>query len=978
MRNEPRLGVTEPGMSSPLSARRLLLGACLSLAGLSAAAAPAGAAVIKLGEILPSGASGAKGVQLAVDQANAARLVPGVSFRLVAATSGAAAVKGLVGDAQVAGVVGAADTASALAELPLANAASLASVSPSATETCLTVTGALGCTGAAAHLAQVQPTGRTTFFRVAPADALQGAALADFVAGVRKARVAYLVDDGTPAGAAQAATFISRWQDDFGVLSGHGTAAHAGGSDVNLLTMIAATKPDAIVFAGSDAGAVATLLQQLPLVPGLNTTTFVASSALHQATPPAVRGLVWSVAPEPQLEQLPAAAAFTSAYRARFGAASEDAARGYDAAETLLRAVKAAVAGGATPPATARSAPTAFRAAVVAAVGHGSFGGANGPIAFAADGDLAQGPIEVDQLGAGGWSPAAVQSVAGPAPSVALSPSVLDFGSLTIHGLGATLSLKVTNAGVAPFAVSALPVGGAGFTVVSTNCLTANVVAGASCSAVVRFAPPAAGVFKTTIGVAGVAGAGTATLIGTGVAPAPLVVTTTTLQRGAVAVPYRAMLAAAGGVRPYRWSIAAGALAPGLTLNAVTGEVTGTPSRTGTFSATVQVTDSANPGAQTARRQLAITIAPPVPATVFVVNGANSSVRGFSLPPVAGAAPATVLAGPATQLNGTAGVAVDGTGGIYVANANANSVTAYPPGATGNAQPTSVLAGPATELTDPVAVALDGDERIYVANQAAGTVTVYAAGVQGNTAPIRTITGLAGPDAVVVDAAGNLWVSQAGANSIARFAPGDARPAVTIAGPATGLNGPQALALDAAGDVLVANQFAGTVAIFAPAAAGDAAPVGTIGGPATGLSFPGGVDVDAHGNVYASNQIAGTITVYPPSARGNVAPAATIGGPASGLGGPGRLAVTPPLTILNRTLAPARAGHRYRARVTAALGVAPYRWAAHHLPRGLRLHAGVISGRPARAGRVRIRLTVTDAAHPASRATRRLTLNVRH
>jgi hypothetical protein len=264
-----------------------------------------------------------------------------------------------------------------------------------------------------------------------------------------------------------------------------------------------------------------------------------------------------------------------------------------------------------------------------------------------------------------------------------------------------------------------------------------------------------------------------------------------------------------------------------------------------------------------------------------------------------------------------------------------------------------------------------------VADQAAGSVTVYAAGAQGDAAPIRTITGLAGPDGLVVDAAGDLWVSEAGANRLARFAPGAARPAVTIAGPATGLNGPRALALDATGDVLVADQFAGTVAIFAPTAAGDAAPVGTIGGPATGLSFPDGVDVDSQGTIYVSNQFADMITVYPPSARGNAAPEATIGGPVSGLSAPGRLAVTPPLTILNRKLPPSRAGRRYRARLWAALGVPPYRWTAHHLPRGLRLHAGVISGRPARPGRVRIRLSVSDATRRPSHATRTLTLPVR-
>src|SRR5947209_5240649 len=115
-------------MASPLPARRLLLAVSLSLLGVAGAAAPAGAATVKLGARLPSAAA-ANGVRLAVDQANTARLVPGVTFSVAANTG----EQNLIADGQVAGVVGAADTAAALAELPLANAAPLATVSPSAT-----------------------------------------------------------------------------------------------------------------------------------------------------------------------------------------------------------------------------------------------------------------------------------------------------------------------------------------------------------------------------------------------------------------------------------------------------------------------------------------------------------------------------------------------------------------------------------------------------------------------------------------------------------------------------------------------------------------------------------------------------------------------------------------------------------------------------------------------------------------------------
>lgn len=47
-----------------------------------------------------------------------------------------------------------------------------------------------------------------------------------------------------------------------------------------------------------------------------------------------------------------------------------------------------------------------------------------------------------------------------------------------------------------------------------------------------------------------------------------------------------------GGIKPYRWSIAAGALPAGRTLNAETGEVTGTQTTAGSFSWVVRVTDA--------------------------------------------------------------------------------------------------------------------------------------------------------------------------------------------------------------------------------------------------------------------------------------------------------------------------------------------------------------------------------------------------
>jgi hypothetical protein len=87
----------------------------------------------------------------------------------------------------------------------------------------------------------------------------------------------------------------------------------------------------------------------------------------------------------------------------------------------------------------------------------------------------------------------------------------------------------------------------------------------------------------------------------------PPVVTTTSLPGGSVSTPYSATLTAKGGKTPYTWSISAGALPPGLGINASTGVISGTPMSSGTFNFTVKVTDSENPP-QSATKALAITI----------------------------------------------------------------------------------------------------------------------------------------------------------------------------------------------------------------------------------------------------------------------------------------------------------------------------------------------------------------------------------
>jgi len=72
-------------------------------------------------------------------------------------------------------------------------------------------------------------------------------------------------------------------------------------------------------------------------------------------------------------------------------------------------------------------------------------------------------------------------------------------------------------------------------------------------------------------------------------------ITTTSLPDGTVSIAYSQTLTATGGTTPYTWIISSGSLPAGLSLNSSTGEISGTPTSTGTSNFTVKVVDSSLP-----------------------------------------------------------------------------------------------------------------------------------------------------------------------------------------------------------------------------------------------------------------------------------------------------------------------------------------------------------------------------------------------
>ena len=96
---------------------------------------------------------------------------------------------------------------------------------------------------------------------------------------------------------------------------------------------------------------------------------------------------------------------------------------------------------------------------------------------------------------------------------------------------------------------------------------------------------------------------------------------TSSLPQAIVGTSYSTSLAASGGTAPYQWSITVGALPAGLTLNAASGAISGTPTSATTAPITVEVMDSSVP-VKTASNNFSLVISAsgPPPGAVVVTN----------------------------------------------------------------------------------------------------------------------------------------------------------------------------------------------------------------------------------------------------------------------------------------------------------------------------------------------------------------------
>ncbi len=377
------------------------------------------------GKDTSNGKPAENGAHMAIDEANASHLIPGVTLVLVPTDDvgpsgthdpavGAQHVTAQIGDAQVAGIVGPFNSNVAKADMPIANQAPIAMISPSNTNQCLTQsTAAIGCGGTNNEIPTLRPSGKVTYFRIATTDDHQGPANADYMFNTQHYKTAYVIDDAETYGIGIANTFSTELTKLGGTVLGRASEVGTTTSYVSLLTKIASQKPDVIYFGGTDGTGGILIRQQMEQVPALKNTPFSGGDGIVSATFASTIGLtggpVFGTVASSDVTKNPAAASFVSKYTATYGQLGAYSAAGYDCMKIMINAIKAALDGGAKAPQNSGDSATAstFRQAVIDAIQKTDYTGLTGHHTFDANGDTTNKVITIQQLasvnGAPNW-----------------------------------------------------------------------------------------------------------------------------------------------------------------------------------------------------------------------------------------------------------------------------------------------------------------------------------------------------------------------------------------------------------------------------------------------------------------------------------------------------------------------------------------------------------------------------------------------
>ena len=214
----------------------------------------------------------------------------------------------------------------------------------------------------------------------------------------------------------------------------------------------------------------------------------------------------------------------------------------------------------------------------------------------------------------------------------------------------------------------------------------------------------------------------------------PLSVTTASLTNAKVGQHYSATVAATGGVVPYHWSIAGGSLPSGLTLNASTGAITGRPTKPGTTTFTVKVTDSTLPTAKSATKSETVTVAP---APLAITTATLAQARVGSAYTAAFAASGGVTPYHWSIAGGSlpSGLKLNATTGAISGTPTTPGTATFTAKVLDSASPTAVSASRSLTVTVIPTI----QPAAFVSNGGNSAVNGFALGASGNVAELRDL-----------------------------------------------------------------------------------------------------------------------------------------------------------------------------------------------------------------------------------------------
>jgi hypothetical protein len=422
---------------------------------------------------------------------------------------------------------------------------------------------------------------------------------------------------------------------------------------------------------------------------------------------------------------------------------------------------------------------------------------------------------------------------------------------------------------------------------------------------------------------------------------------------GTVGTAYSTTLTATGGTAPLTWSIA-GSLPAGLTFNAKTGVIAGTPTTAGSVSFSAQILDSSDVP-YTVKAAETIAISTPVAPLEFISGNPPSGTVGVAYSTSLNASGGT----PPYSFSVTSGSLPSG-----LTLSHATGAIAGTPTAAG----TSVFTGQVTDASGTVASAsfsitinpVSSGDGLGLSLLPGATVGVpYSAiiGVSGGTAPYACVqtggslpAGLSLSSSCVVSGT----PTTAGTSTMMVMATDSGSPALTI-------TGPESITVSAAGSLTLSSPPNGIVGTPYTGAIGVGAGIAPYSCAIVSGSLPAGLTLGPGCLITGTPTAAGTANLTV-TATDSSSPIKTVTGPVS-------LTISPSgLTLTLSTLPGATVGIPYTATIGVSGGTAPYTClqTGGTLPAGLSLSAScVVSGTPTTAGTSTLQVKATDSSSPA-------------